>query len=62
MEDSEGEISGYVHNVFAIGQGQSKKFFDFCLQTENDVIRAVCFSPSKRKAYDEASMKRSPVE
>ena len=62
MEDREGVICGYVHNVSPIGQGQSKKYFDFRLQTENDVIRAVCFSPSKRKAFDEASMKKSPVK
>eukprot|EP00794_Sanderia_malayensis_P021336 gene21336-23411_t len=62
MEQEDKEIIGFIQNVSPLGQGQSKKYFDFSVQTENDVVRAVCFSPVKRKAFDEASMKKSPVK
>eukprot|EP00794_Sanderia_malayensis_P008351 gene8351-9253_t len=62
MEQEEKEIIGFIQNVSPLGQRQSKKYFDFTVKTENDVVRAVCFSPVKRKAFDEASMKKSPVK
>ena len=62
MERATDEITGFIQNVSPLGQGQTKKYFDFQVQTGTDVVRAVCFSPSKRKAFDEASMKKSPVK
>ena len=48
------EVVGYIHVVSHVGQGQSKKFFDFRLQTQEDVIRGVCFSPGKKRAFEDA--------
>ena len=61
MEKATDEITGFIQNVSPLGQGQTKKHFDFQVQTGTDVVRAVCFSPSKCKAFDEASMNKSPV-
>ena len=56
------EVVGYIHDVSHVGQGQSKKFFDFRLQTQEDVIRGVCFSPGKKRAFEDAALKKSPVK
>ncbi len=56
------EIKGYIHNVSQVGQGETKKFFDFRVQTESDIIRGVCFSPGKKRAFEEIATNKSPVK
>ncbi|CAH3167388.1 unnamed protein product, partial [Pocillopora meandrina] len=51
--------TGYVHNVSQIKNG---KYFDFQLQTKHKTIRAVCFSPPKRKYFSKYSKSNVPVE
>eukprot|EP00794_Sanderia_malayensis_P002084 gene2084-2362_t len=60
--DQDKEMVGYVHDVSYIGKGEEKKFFDFQFQTETGVVRAVCFSPGKKRCFEEASFKKSPVK
>ena len=43
-----GVATGYVHNVSPIENG---KYFDFQLQMKHKTVRAVCFSPPKRKYF-----------
>eukprot|EP00794_Sanderia_malayensis_P017179 gene17179-18908_t len=62
MDDSNKEITGYVHNVSVVGAGSSKKYFDFHVQTDKDVVRAACFCPSERKTFNDLSSKQSPVK
>ena len=60
--DQRKEIIGYVHDVSHVGKGETKNYFDFRLQTESSVIREVCFSPGKKRSFDEAALKKSPVK
>ena len=62
MDKQEKVLTGYVHNGSKIGLGASTKYFDFTLHTEKEVIHGVCFSPGKRKVFDDAYMKKSPVK
>ena len=56
------KLEGYVHNVSSVMKGGSRNFFDFRLQTENETVRGVCFSPAKRKLFEEFSLQHSPVK
>lgn len=48
-------ITGFVHNLSPVRNGPTKKYFDFTLQTNADAsVRAVCFSPQKRKLFEES--------
>ena len=60
--DERKEIIGYVHDVSHVGKGDTKNYFDFRLQTESSVIRGVCFSPGKKRSFDEAALKKSPIK
>ena len=51
--------TGYVHNVSQIKNG---KYFDFQLQTKHKTVRAVFFSPPKRKYFSKYSKSNVPVE
>ena len=64
MEGKEGEsISGFVHNLSPVKNGPQKKYFDFNLQTgEKTIVRAIFFSPKKRKRIEEAMEKCSPIK
>lgn len=43
--------------------GPEKKFFNFHLQMEDKkYVRAICFSPGKRKLFQECEKKSSPVK
>lgn len=54
-----GVATGYVHNVSPIKNG---KYFDFQLQMKHKTVRAICFSPPKRKYFSECSTSNTPVE
>ena len=54
-----GVATGYVHNVSPIKNG---KYFDFQLQMKHKTVRAVCFSPPKRKYFSEYSTSSTTVE
>ena len=54
-----GIATGYVHNVSPI---KNDKYFDFQLQMKHKTVRAVCFSPPKRKYFSEYSTSNTPVE
>jgi len=43
-----GIARGYIHNVSPLRNNSS--YFDFLVQTKYKTIRAVCFSPQKKKA------------
>jgi hypothetical protein len=56
-------ISGYVQNLSPVRVGPKKKFFDFHLQVEGKKsVRAICFSPAKRKLFDECEKNSTPVK
>ena len=56
-------IAGYVQNVSPIQKGPKKNFFDFQLQTESETcVRAICFSPPKRKLFQECEKNSIPVK
>ena len=44
----QGVAVGYVHNISPVKAGT---YFDFVLQTKSKTVRAVCFSPPKRKSF-----------
>eukprot|EP00794_Sanderia_malayensis_P001490 gene1490-1649_t len=58
----EEEIKGYIHDVSHLGTGESKTFFNFQLQTESETIRGVCFSPGKKRSFEQLAMKKSPIK
>ena len=59
VKADEDEISGYIHNLSPLKQG---KFFEFQLQAERKTVRGVCFSPPKRKRFEELRSSSSPVK
>ena len=44
------------------GKPGAKKYFDFTIQTENDVVRGVCFSPEKKNEIEHFTKSKSPVK
>ena len=59
----ENELSGYIHCLSPIkGKPGAKKYFDFTIQTENDVLRGVCFSPEKKNEIEHFTKAKSPVK
>lgn len=56
-------ITGFVQNVSPIRSGPKKNFSDFQLQTESDKsVRAICFSPLKRKLFVGCENDSTPVK
>lgn len=53
-----------MHNIGNVKTGNvtGTKFFDCMLQAEHYTKRAVCFSPTKRRALHEAQQSKSPVK
>ena len=45
---NQGVAVGYVHNISPVKAGN---YFEFVLQTKSKTVRAVCFSPPKRKSF-----------
>jgi len=60
QELENGIARGYIHNVSPLRNNNS--YFDFEVQTKYKTIRAVCFSPKKRKLIDTHSKNETPVE
>ena len=60
--DQDKVLKGYIHDVSHVGQGDAKKFFDFKVQTESEIVRGVCFSPGKKRTFDEMAANKSPVK
>ncbi len=58
------KIDCYIHSVSPIKTGGDKKYryFDFNLQTESKVVRAVCFSPDRKEKFDHYEKTKSPVK
>lgn len=57
------ECVGFIHNLSPVKNGPKKKYFDFTLQTgEKTVVRAICFSPPKRKCVEQAMESASPIK
>ena len=49
MEENKREITVYVHNLSTLKtSGKENTYFDMQLQTEKNVVRAVCFSSRKQ--------------
>ncbi len=56
-------ITGFVHNLSPIRTGPIKKYFDFSLQTDADTsVHAVCFSPKKRKLFEDSTKQSCPIK
>lgn len=62
MEEEQKDIVGYLHNVSPIKKSEKVSYFDMSIQTNNDVIRGVCFSPVKHTQFKDISEKKSPVK
>ena len=44
------DVTGYFHNVTTIKESKTKfKYFNFDIQTENDLIKGVCFELTLHK-------------
>lgn len=56
---NENAIFGYIHNLSPI---KKDKYFDFELQTKDKTVRGICFSPPKRKRFEQFSTNNSPVK
>ena len=56
-------ITGFVHNLSPIRTGPTKKYFDFSPQTDAGTsVRAVCFSPQKRKLFEDSTKQSCPIK
>jgi hypothetical protein len=58
------ELVAYVHNVSPVktSVGKKKSYFDMQLQTENDVVRRVCFASTRHADFSTVAEKKSPVK
>ncbi|CAB3986871.1 Hypothetical predicted protein [Paramuricea clavata] len=58
------ELVAYVHNVSPVktSGGKKKSYFDMQLQTENDVVRGVCFASTRHADFSTVAEKKSPVK
>lgn len=58
------DIECYMHNTSPLKwtRDKKRKYFDFQLQTEDDVIKGVCFSPEKREKIEHLDKTKSPVK
>ena len=52
-------LQGYIHNVSPV---YHDKYFEFQIQAESETVRAVCFSPRKRKQFAAYNQNNSPVK
>ena len=57
---SSGVAKGYLHNLSPLKKNGG--YFDFQIQTKHKTVRAVCFSPQKRKLLKSYFDKESPVK
>ena len=56
-------ITGFVHNLSPVRNGPTKKYFDFTLQTDAEKsVRAVCYSPQKRKVFEGSANQSRPIK
>lgn len=55
-----GIARGYIHNVSPLRNNST--YFDFQVQTKYKTVRAVCFSPQKRKVLNSFSKTDTPVK
>lgn len=58
-------VQGYVHLLSEVktASNTTTKYFDLKIQTsENEAVRAVCFSPEKRLTLQQSQQKRAPVK
>lgn len=56
------KITGYIQNTSPIRNLTKQPYFDFYIQTGEQPVRGVCFSPQKRKLFVDADEKKVPVE
>ena len=59
------DLEGYIHLLSPVKTSNSShiNYLDFKLQTSStDTVRAVCYSPEKRKSLVNASQIKSPVQ
>ena len=52
-------LAGYIHNISPV---YHDKYFKFQIQAETKTVRAVCFSPRKRKKIATYDLNKSPVK
>ena len=52
-------FAGYIHNVSPV---YHDKYFEFQIQAKTETVRAVCFSPRKRKQFAAYDHNKSPVK
>lgn len=43
-------------------ENNKKKYFDFAIQTEQSVLRGICFSPEKKREIDHFIKTKSPIK
>lgn len=58
-------MSGYVHCLSPVkgaNENNKKKYFDFAIQTEQSVLRGICFSPEKKREIDNFIKTKSPIK
>ena len=62
------QVIAYIHNLSPIKTSGNKSthtkstYFDMQLQTENNVVRGVCFSSTKHSEFQAITDKKSPVK
>ena len=60
------ELECYIHCISPIKNAgnplNKRKYFDFKVQTNNEVLRGVCFSPEKRQKLEQVKNTKSPVK
>ena len=52
---------GFLHAVKGLREKGANSFFEFHIQTENDVLRGLCFDKSKHSIFIKYSSEKTPV-
>ena len=48
--------------MLELKQGPKKQYFHYEVQTEDNLVPSICFSPEKKKQFDTVERKKSPIK
>ena len=62
LQEEQHEIQGYIQQVDQLETSGRVKYFNFTIQTKNEVLRAVSFSPQKKRQLENMASTKSPTK
>ena len=56
------DIDCFIHSVSPVKRSYGSEYMNCDIQTESSVVKAVCFSPEKRKTLQAMAQQKTPVK